>query len=229
MLIGYAFLPPAVAIRNLLAIYYFLSFSTMSSSLSTPTVLSTALKEWAVAVDALAEGETIVLLRKGGIREQGSGFAVVQSQAWLYPTYEHQKPHLLKPEYADRVVPVESGWHPEQVEIKAWAEITHTFQVSDATTVEQLLPFPVWNLQFVSERLKWKPKTPISVLLLRVYRLPQAQMINYRSEYGGCKSWIELLPQMNPQIATPVLSEVAYSQQVEQIQQIIEHNNSNEI
>lgn len=200
----------------------------MSSISTTPTVLSTALKEWAVAVDALAEGETIVLLRKGGIREQGGGFAIAQSQAWLYPTYEHQKPHLLKPEYADRVVPVEPGWHPEQVEIKAWAEITHTSQVSEVTTLEQLLPCYVWNLQFISERLKWKPKTPISVLLLRVYHLPQPQIIPYRSEYGGCKSWIELLPEINPQIATPVISEVAYSQQVERIQQIIEHCNASE-
>ena len=194
----------------------------MTSTSFMPTMLSTALKEWAVAVDALADGETSLLLRKGGIREQGGGFVVAQPLVWLYPTYEHQKPHLLKPEYADRITPVASGWHPEQVEIKAWAEITNTLQVSEAATLDQLLPFHVWNSEFALERLKWKPKSPISVLLLRVYRLPQPQIIPYRSEYGGCKSWIDLQVELSPAKAIPVISEDAYLRQVEQLQTIIE-------
>jgi len=48
-----------------------------------------ALKEWAVAVDALEQGKTIMLLRKGGIHEQGGRF-VAQNQILLYPTHEHQ-------------------------------------------------------------------------------------------------------------------------------------------
>jgi hypothetical protein len=90
---------------------------------STPISLSPALKEWAVAVDALAAGQTILLLRKGGIREQGGTFAVPHRQVWLYPTYEHQKPHLLRSDYAAQVTEVPSGWHPEQVKIQAWAQI----------------------------------------------------------------------------------------------------------
>ncbi|MEO1671947.1 MAG: DUF1802 family protein, partial [Cyanobacteria bacterium J06631_2] len=71
--------------------------------------LTHTLKEWAIAVDALSQGRTIMLLRKGGIRERG--FQVKYSPVWLYPTYEHQKPNLLKPEYVTQVTPVESGWH----------------------------------------------------------------------------------------------------------------------
>jgi hypothetical protein len=185
---------------------------------SPPSTLTAALKEWAVAVDALTQGETILLLRKGGIREQGGSFQVAHSPVWLYPTYEHQKPHLLKPEYADRVTPVESGWHPETITIQAWAEITHTFQVSEATTVESLLPCHIWNQQFAIERLKWKPKTPIALLLLRVYRLPQAQVIPYREEYGGCKSWIDLQVEGFPDRAVPVLTDEDYQRQVQVIQ-----------
>jgi hypothetical protein len=184
------------------------------------TTFTAALKEWAVAIDALAEGKTILLLRKGGIREQGGSFQVVHSRVWLYPTYEHQKPDLLKPEYADRVRRVESGWHPETVTIQAWAEITHTFQVHEAATVEALLPFHIWNQQFAIERLKWKPKTPIALLLLRVYRLPEAQIIAYEDGYGGCKSWIDLRFNSNDfsDQATPVLCDEAYLAQVEAMQ-----------
>ena len=82
-----------------------------------------ALKEWAVATDALERGETIVLLRKGGIREEGKHFRVAHDDVLLYPTYEHQQPHLLKPHYSALVQPVPSGWHPETVRIGAWARI----------------------------------------------------------------------------------------------------------
>lgn len=93
--------------------------------LSTTTkTLSHALKEWSVAVEALEAGKTIMLLRKGGIREESTNFEVPYRQVWLYPTYEHQKPDLLKSEYASQVTPVESGWHPDTVRIGSCAEIT---------------------------------------------------------------------------------------------------------
>ncbi|HEY9658815.1 MAG TPA: DUF1802 family protein, partial [Allocoleopsis sp.] len=179
------------------------------TSISTQTP---ALKEWDVAVNALAQGRTILLLRKGGIQEQA--FSVAQSQFWLYPTYEHQKPHLLKAEYASQVSPVEPGWHPETVPIQAWATVTHAFQVSEAAVLSELLPFHIWTEEFITERLKWKPRLPLSLLLLRVFRLAESQPIPYRSEYGGCKSWIDLHVPLALEQAVPVLPEADYWQQV---------------
>jgi len=148
-----------------------------------------ALKEWAIAVDALEQGKTIMLLRKGGIHEQGGRFKVAHDQILLYPTYEHQQRSLLKPEYAIQVNSVPSGWHPETVRIGAYAQITDIFQVSDQQVILALLPFQIWNEQFVNDRLKWKPRHPLYVLLLRVYKLASTQVIPYRQEYGGCKSF----------------------------------------
>ena len=192
--------------------------------MTSPLVASpgvSALKEWAVAVSALLQGQTILLLRKGGIREQGGQFSIAHSQIWLYPTYEHQKPHLLKSDYAQQVSPVPSGWHPEAIEIAGWAEITQAYEVSDAAVVEALLPFHIWNSAFVSERLKWNPRSPLSVLLLRVYGLPQPQYIPYQSEYSGCKSWIELQTKIPPESAVPVLSEADYNDRVGKITAIV--------
>lgn len=181
-----------------------------------------ALKEWAVATDALERGETITLLRKGGIREEGKHFRVAHDEVLLYPTYEHQQPHLLKPKYAPLVQPVPSGWHPETVRIGAWARITDIFQVSEKETVEALLPYHVWNEQFAAERFGWKPRFPLYVLLLRVYRLAQVQIILYRAAYGGCKSWIDLAEPISLDGMTPVLSDEQYAQQVAEIRAIVE-------
>lgn len=180
-----------------------------------------AFKEWAVAIDALEQGKMIVLLRKGGIHEQNGRFQVAHDRTLLYPTYEHQQPSLLKPDYASQVQPVASGWHPETVRISSWAFVTHILPVTEATVVEALLPFHVWNEQFIRDRLKWKPKQPLYILLLRTYKLAQAQIIPYHSEYGGCKSWIDLAGFISITDALPVLSDAAYTSLVEQIRGII--------
>ncbi|KAM3097780.1 DUF1802 family protein [Phormidesmis sp. 146-12] len=180
------------------------------------TSLRHALKEWAIAVQALEQGETIVLLRKGGIREQGGRFTVSQNQVLLYPTYEHQQPHLLK-DKSRSVEPVTSGWHPETVRIGSLADMTHIFQVTEAAVLESLLPFHIWTADFAEERFQWKPKSPLYVLLLRVSRLPKAQMIPYREAYGGCRSWIDLETPFDVTDVTPVFDDTAYLQQVEQI------------
>jgi len=184
--------------------------------------LSYALKEWQVAVNALERGETIALLRKGGIREVGGKFKVQHDRVWLYPTFEHQKPHLLKSNYANAVQPVESGWHPETVTIGAWADITEVFQVKESSITVELLPFHIWNQDFVTERLQWKPNQPIFILLLRVHRLQAPKNIPYSPNYGGCKSWIELEKTIATEPSDPVLDEQEYSDQVAQIRAIVE-------
>ena len=179
--------------------------------------LSHAFKEWAVAVEALEAGDTILLLRKGGIRETAKNFQIKHTQVWLYPTYEHQKPHLLKPEYADKVTVVESGWHPENVRIGSLANITQVISVQKPEQVNQLQPYHIWNEQMVNERFKWKPHQPLSLLLLRVYRLWQPIFIPYHQSYGGCRSWIDLQESLSLEKLASVLDDDTYKQQVEQI------------
>ena len=55
-----------------------------------------AFKEWAVTVRALAEGEQLLTLRKGGIREAGKHFALEHDRFFLYPTFDHQRNDLVR-------------------------------------------------------------------------------------------------------------------------------------
>ena len=55
-----------------------------------------AFKEWAVTVRALAEGEQLVTLRKGGIREPERHFSLEYDRFFLYPTFDHQRPDLVR-------------------------------------------------------------------------------------------------------------------------------------
>ena len=55
-----------------------------------------AFKEWAVTVRALAEGEQLLTLRKGGIREPDKHFNVEHERFFLYPTFDHQRADLVR-------------------------------------------------------------------------------------------------------------------------------------
>jgi hypothetical protein len=179
-----------------------------------------ALKEWNVAVNALENGNTIMLLRKGGIREQGSNFTIPHIQALLYPTFEHQQPDLLKPKYVSQVPIVDSGWHPEKIKISSFAKITNVLPVSDKSILDKLFFYHIWTEKLISYRLKFKPQKRLYILLLRIYKLSQVYEIFYRPEYGGCRSWINLATQINITDLIPVLNDDIYQSLSSEICQI---------
>ncbi|HEY9762719.1 MAG TPA: DUF1802 family protein [Trichocoleus sp.] len=178
--------------------------------------LSEALKEWAIAVEALLRGDQILLLRKGGIREEKGRFAVKADRVLLFPTYEHQQRERVKPPYQQAVLPIESGYHQESIEVKGWAEITHVISLEQDAPVFALEPFHIWNEQFVRERWAWKPNSALNLLLLRSHRLPNPISLPYRPEYGGCRSWITLAESVSLEGSKAVLTDAAYQSQVQQ-------------
>ena len=186
-------------------------------------LIQTALKEWSVAVEALANGETSLLLRKGGIKESQGKFSAQSETVVLFPTFEHQKVELLKSEYREGVAPVEPGWHPETITLKAWANITHILLTKAADKVASLADFHIWQPQLAQERLKWKASQPLYVLMLRVYRLPAPVTIPWQADYGGCRSWISLETPLSLSDSADLtaMSDEAYGQQVSAIAQIL--------
>jgi len=90
-----------------------------------------AFKEWAVIVRALLEGEQILDVRKGGLHEDGRRFGVRADRCWLYPTYEHQKPELLKPAYRRWVSDTETASESGTVQISGWADVAGVITITD--------------------------------------------------------------------------------------------------
>ncbi|MEL6854107.1 MAG: DUF1802 family protein [Cyanobacteria bacterium J06607_13] len=180
-------------------------------------LIDTALKEWSVAVDALADGEMMMLLRKGGIKEAQGRFSARAENVLLFPTFEHQQPALLKPQYQAAVKPVTQGWHPQTITLKAWATVTDIFLTQDADKVAALSAFHIWQPKLAQARLKWKASQPLYVLALRTYRFAAPVEIPWQAEYGGCRSWIALASAQSVSRAVPALSDEAYQQQVSAI------------
>ncbi len=167
--------------------------------------LQHALKEWAVAVKALERGETALVVRKGGIREKA--FAVPQTRFLLLPGYEHQRPELLKPEYRRLMDDIPDLTDDGPLRFSSFVEVEGAYEVSEAEDLAALDPHHMWTSEYAESRFKWRPKKPLTVLVLRTYLLPEAVELPYREEYGGCKSWIELGEAVSVKGARPALSD----------------------
>jgi hypothetical protein len=152
--------------------------------------LQHALKEWAVAVRALERGETALVVRKGGIREKA--FAVSRTRFLLLPGYEHQRPELLKDEYRGLMGGISDLSDDGPLRFSSFAEVEGAYEVSEAEELSALDEHHMWTPEYAESRFKWRPKKPLTVLVLRTYLLPRAVELPYRDEYGGCKSWTEL-------------------------------------
>jgi len=152
-----------------------------------------ALKEWAVVCRALEEGRQAVLLRKGGILEYRQGFEVKHDKFLLFPTFEHQTKDHLQADYADKLDNVLKEQPPAgSNKITAYAQAVEVKEVNDRTALRSLAKYHVWNESYVNARMDYNPKKPMSVILLRVFKLDRPIMVDSKPEWAGCKSWIPL-------------------------------------
>ncbi|MDR6224931.1 DUF1802 family protein [Desmospora profundinema] len=182
-----------------------------------------ALKEWAAVVEALGEGKQILLMRKGGIHEETRQFQVENDTFPLFPNAFHQKTALIKPAFHTYVNEELAGGSSEQesVSIRYVARLVEDIEVFDEATLARLAPFHIWTDNFAVERLKWKKKHPLHVLLLRIFRLSESIAIPMRAEYLGCKSWIRLPDNLPQRKWEPVLSDAAFDDQRKRIKEAL--------
>ena len=183
-----------------------------------PNRCQVALKEWAVTVDALAQGTQILLLRKGGIHEEGKDFRVIHPEFLLYPTYEHQREDLLKAErQPDLARLLSDSPRSESITFSHFAKVEELLEVEEQEKVDDLSPHHIWTDAYAQSRLHWKPMLPLSIMLLRVYRMEQPATAPFIPEYGGCKSWVEVIPRIDLGQLTPALSDEEFQREVEAI------------
>ncbi|XOK63095.1 DUF1802 family protein [Paenibacillus elgii] len=186
-----------------------------------PQGQAVGLKEWAVAVEALKQGKQILIMRKGGIREETRDFQVESDSFYLYPTYEHQRKELIKPSFAERVDERAPEWSGKQAEIGCYVELAEDILIETEEQLAKLKPFHIWTDRLAEERLKWKRTKPLHVMLLRVYALDEPVRIPVLDEYNGCKSWIGLPESLHGAPRRPVLTDEAFAIEANRIREAL--------
>ena len=183
-----------------------------------PDNCKVALKEWAITIEALAQGDQVLLLRKGGIHENSKDFRIIHREFLFYPTYLHQKEDLLQPSHQPALRKLlKQPQNDDQITFRYWAKAEEMLELFDQNKVDDLEPHYIWTTAYAQSRLHWKPMLPLSVLLLRVYKLEQPVTVSYLPEYGGCTSWVEVLSDVNLGKMEPVLDNAEFQRKVADI------------
>jgi hypothetical protein len=173
-----------------------------------PISLDVALKEWAAVVRALETGEQIMLLRKGGILEQGPKrqFEMTHQQFLLFPTYLHQSRGELK--LAVEFQPASA--EPQQVRMTAAGVVSDIIKVESRGQIDRLDDEHVWTSSLIDMRFNYKPANPLYLVLVRIYRLHEPIVLANTVAFAGCKSWVPLDEAIATGDAMAVLDDVRY-------------------
>jgi len=173
-------------------------------------MLQHAFKEWAVICKALAEGRQAIILRKGGIAEDGDMFRLEHKRFWLFPTYLHQQETGIRPEAHALLAQAKAKRPPEGVvRLTHFAEVAGIYQLHDIVSAMKLAGLHLWSEETVQARFAYR--TPgLFVLPVRVYRAANAHEILDAPHYAGCKSWVELDQALSTANATPVLRDETF-------------------
>jgi len=176
-------------------------------------MVQTAFKEWAVIVEALGQGEQIVILRKGGIAEGRGGFRVEHERFWLFPTRFHQQAEGVVPDAAARFGLM--TFPPEDVlRIQFAAEVVEARQLESLAAAERLAGQHIWRDDVIAERFDWGRDQGIYAMAVRVRQLAPPMDLPMLEEYGGCKSWIELGSAMDFTSTKPVLEDAIFDKKL---------------
>lgn len=192
------------------------------SAVALPSECAVALKEWATVLQALAQGEQLVLIRKGGLIEPGSGFELRSPVFVFYPTFEHQAVNFLRTPYRRYFDEAVRTRAPEgNVRVAFAGRAVSSVQSAQPGLVERLSPFHIYNEAFVNQRLKWQPDQPLSVIVIRAYRLAAPSLLPVRSRYAGCTSWVDLESSVSLRNAAPVLEDAAFHRRITELSRLL--------
>ncbi len=152
-----------------------------------------AFKEWAVVINALAQGKQSIILRKGGIQEKNREFRVEHEEFFLFPTYEHQEPADLKSAFHEDLKQViQNRGEPDQAALRYYVKVEKIFRVSDEKRIPHISPFHIWSDREIEKRFHYGKEKGIYLILVRTFELLYPHIISMTSQYAGCKSWVEL-------------------------------------
>lgn len=164
--------------------------TTDTTTVATSTTL--ALKEWGAVVHALLDGRQTVLLRKGGIREKR--FEVTSDRFVLFPTVAHAHAERVRAGHDDLLAAGAQDVDDDDgtFVVRAGVELVDVIPVDDAGAVAALTDLHIWTHEHIEERLAFRPKHALQVLVVRAVALPEPLTVERIPAYGGCSSWVDL-------------------------------------
>ena len=182
----------------------------------------TALKEWAVLVDAMARGDIIAMVRKGGIREQRAGFSVRHERFVFYPTFFHEKVDELAPRFKNSLDAAHEARPAEgTVRIGHVADVVALWTVTDLEKLRAIDGEHGLAWSAVESRFRYRDNPVVQVVAVRVSALREPVVVPELRRYQGCVSWVALENGVAVRDATPAVDDATLRARVDRIEQVL--------
>ena len=163
----------------------------------------TTLKEWSNVIDSLGRGAQIVLIRKGGLADPQ--FGLESREFYLYPTFFHQGESDARP----------------SVTITHWAEAVRMWSVREAEVLGRLEALVDIPRETLETRYRFRPDQALHVIALRVWRLAEPAVVQFRADYAGCRSWISIEEEIDVEGSTPALPEEELERRIDDVESLL--------
>jgi hypothetical protein len=175
----------------------------------------TALKEWAVLCGAMARGDIVALVRKGGIREQRKGFAVRHDRFLLYPTFFHERPEELAPRFRGGLATAHAA-RPAggTITLSLVADVAAVWRVTDLETLRAIEGEHGMAWDAVVSRFRYRGVPELRVVAVRVRSLAASVTLPEARRYAGCVSWVALDAPVDVAGARPVLDDAPFARRL---------------
>lgn len=171
-------------------------------------------------VDALGRGEQILLLRKGGIREQRGEFHVDHRAFWLFPTQYHEAERSVIASIRPRLREIATAAPQDVLPFQFYAVAEQVLQVTNTGALARLQGRHIWAEHVLQQRFEFGRGPGLHAMLVRIYQLPAPEILPLRESYGGCKSWVQLERAITGDV-TPVIDDTEFSRQCNEITELV--------
>ena len=148
------------------------------------------LKEWASTCLAYAEGNPLLLLRKGGVGDAGLGRP--DGLFWLVPTWVHQQEQGLRHDRRDLLAKAEALRSPGGIlRLSLAARLMAAWEIQEDLVLQELLSFHAMTEETVAKRFHYR-KPGLNAWLLKVWKAPSPIDLPWNPAWDGCVSWMDL-------------------------------------
>lgn len=184
-----------------------------------------SLKEWAVVCEALAGGDQVLLLRKGGVGEK-RGFEVAGAEFLLFPSFEHQHGAKVRDEHRQHFEAAAAHRPPEgRLAVRLLARVTGAVSLTEPgreadpeALYARTEDLHVYTPELIRERVTYRPAAPLVAVVLEVRPLETALDLVDERRYAGCRSWVDL-PKVDFEALDPVLPEARLTDALDRLRE----------
>jgi len=182
-----------------------------------------AIKEWAIVCQALEEGKQTLLLRKGGVVEEGDQLKPEHPEFFLYPTYDHGGPDGIKADWRPRLGKLDKeAKDVKHIHFRLYAIVDSVFKITDWEVAKQFIPFTILSDQAFEKDFREGDWEGLYLFVVRVYSLAVPMDLPRKSSHEAAKIWVPLGTSLFTSGAYPVIPDGAWPYTRDKIRKMIQ-------